>query len=425
MVFDNENFINALSWTLIHSLWQGLLFAAAGALVLIMTTKASARLRYNILCSLLCLFVLVTITTFFLQIQILSEHTVIGHTAEQVGQVKNILLKNVISVDFIKTVTSFIDRNAFWIAVGWLVFFCLKCFGVFRQFGELHKLIHYRTGPVPEEWMNRFTVLKEQLGIRQVVAFMESPLAAVPCVAGFLRPIILVPAGLLTNLPPDQIDAILLHELAHIKRRDFIINLLQTFVETLFFFNPALLWMSSIIREQRENCCDDLALSISKDRPSLVRALLSISQHTSANALSAAFSGRKNSVLKRAQRILGVKSTVINQLEKSILSASILCFAIALIACTPEQEQEQKTEMSTAQIEDLPKDFKAYDREFQNDMISQGIINDTVGLSYKLSKEDFIVNGQLMPVEVHQKFKSKFLRYKNITATFYNWKFED
>jgi bla regulator protein BlaR1 len=423
MVFHNEDFFNALSWTLVHSLWQGLFFAAASALLLIMARKASARLRYNILCSLLCLFVLVTITTFFLQIQISSEKIIVGHTSEQVGQVKNIFLKNMASVDFMKTVTSFIDHNVYWILVFWFGFFCLKCLRVFRQFGELHRLMNYRTGPVPEEWKNRFTVLKEQLGIRQAVAFMESQLAAVPCAAGFLRPVILIPVGLLANLPPDQIDAILLHELAHIKRRDFVINLLQTFVETLFFFNPALLWMSSIIREERENCCDDLALSISKDRPSLVRALLSISQHTSANELSAAFSGRKNSVLKRAQRILGVKNAVINQLEKSILSASILCFAIVVIACTPEHEQ--KTEMPTAQMEDLPKDFKAYDRELQKDMISQGIINDTVGLSYKLSKEDFIVNGQLMPVEVHQEFKSKFLRYKNITATFYNWKFEE
>lgn len=423
MIFDNETFISALSWTLIHSLWQGLLIAAVGALVLILTRNASARLRYNVLCSLLCLFILATIFTFFWQIKAMPDDIFPTPASAQAEQGKNMLLKHVSSVNPIVNIISFIDRNVFWIATIWFGLFCLKSFGIFRQFGEMQKLKNYRTITVTQEWANTFIMLKERLGIKKAVIFLESHLVTVPCVVGFIRPVVLVPVGLLTSLPSDQVEAILLHELAHIKRRDFVMNLVQTFAETLFFFNPALLWVSSLIREERENCCDDIVVFVSYDRPSLVRALLSIGQGASANGLSAAFSGRKNSVLRRAQRILGVKSTMINQLEKSVLLVSILGFALAIIACTTDPVQ--KVEMPAAQMEDLPKDFEAYDRQLQNDMISQGIINDTAGMSYKLSKEDFIVNGQLQPSEVHDRFKAKYMKYKNMTATFYNWKFEE
>lgn len=424
MKFDTESIISALSWMLIHSLWQGLLIAAASVLVIIMVRKASARLRYNVLCSLLCLFIFSTAFTFFRQMQVMTNDTGLTQTTGQTEHSNNILLRHAFSATSIEVIINFIDRNVFWIAMVWFVLFCLKSIGVIRQFGELYKLKNYRTTAVPQEWANKFIVLKQKLGINKGVAFLESQLATVPCAAGFIKPIILVPVGLLSNLPPNQVEAILLHELAHIKRSDFVMNVVQTFTETLFFFNPALLWMNTLIREERENCCDDIALSVSQDRSSLVRALLSISQDASANnALSAAFSGRKNSVLKRAKRILGVKSAMINQLERSILSISILFFVLLIMAYTTDQKKE--VEIPSAQVEDLPRDFNVYDRELQNDMISQGIIKDTAGMSYKLSRQDFIVNGQLQSNEVHQKFKAKYMRYKNMSATFYNWKFED
>ena len=422
MAIDYENFIGALSWTLIHSLWQGLLLAAAGALCLIILRKAPATLRYTVLCSLLCLFTAAVAYTFFLQMEVVADGTVLSHHPGQMVQGEN-ALKQAFSNNLFNAATDFIDRNVFWIAVAWFGLFCLKSFGLFRQLRKLYRIKNHLTNPVTKEWADTLFALKDKMGITKGVAFLESKLVTVPCTAGFLKPVILVPAGLLTSLPYDQIEAILLHELAHIKRRDFLVNLLQTFIETLFFFNPALLWLSSVIREERENCCDDIALSISQDRPSLVKALLSISQGTAANTLSVAFPGRRNLVLKRAQRIVGVNSAMINRLEKSVLSVSIAIFAIAVIACTADREKKAETPL--AQMEDLPKDFTAFDRDLQKDMILQGIISDTTGMSYRLSNENFIVNGELQPLEVHQKFKAKYLRYKNMTATFYNWKFDE
>ena len=87
----------------------------------------------------------------------------------------------------------------------------------------------------------------------------------VPTVIGWLRPVVLMPASALSGMGPQQLEAILAHELAHIRRHDYLVNLLQTVVETLLFYHPAVWWLSGRIRVERENCCDDLAVSLCGD----------------------------------------------------------------------------------------------------------------------------------------------------------------
>ena len=117
-----------------------------------------------------------------------------------------------------------------------------------------------------------------------------------PVVIGHLKPVILIPLGCLAGLPADQVEAILLHELAHIRRSDYFVNFLQNITESIFFFNPGLLWISSLIKEERENCCDDIALEQTKNKRGLVQALISFKEQelygsgsALARAISAAF----------------------------------------------------------------------------------------------------------------------------------------
>lgn len=421
MTFHIENLISALSWTLVHSLWQGLLLAAAAAIVLGVAARSTAALRYNLLCALLCGFVFATVSTFVHEMRLASEVAAISAAPEPMADAADPVSAVVFPVDALHSAIGFIDRNALWIAVAWFALFCAKCVGIWREFGKLNRLRRCGTNTVPENWQKRFGSLKAQLGIRSAVDFLESQLIAVPCASGLLRPVILVPAGLLTSLPHDQVEAILLHELAHVKRRDFAMNLVQTFVEALFFFNPALLWLSAVMREERENCCDDLALSVSDDSPSLVRALLSVSHGTRDNALPVAFAGRGGAVLRRAKRILGVKTSVINQFEKSVIAFSVLLFALGVIACSADEAAAVTTAVSEKQ---LPDDMKAYERELHQMLLAEGVVTDTVNMSYRLSRTEFIVNGKRQPDAVLRKFSDRFMIYKNIRATFYNWELE-
>src|SRR5450432_3521995 len=121
-----------------------------------------------------------------------------------------------------------------------------------------------RTGvtPAPGDWQARLGRLRQRLRVSRPVALMESCLAEAPVVIGFFRPVILLPIGLLTGLGAQQVEAILIHELAHVRRCDYLVSLLQKFVEGLLFYHPAVWWVSGVIRAERENCCDDVVVRV-------------------------------------------------------------------------------------------------------------------------------------------------------------------
>src|SRR4029079_1809460 len=101
----------------------------------------------------------------------------------------------------------------------------------------------------------------QRLGVKRAVKVLQSVLIQTPVVVGFFRPTILLPLCVATGLPESQLELILAHELAHIRRHDYVVNLLQTLVETLFFYHPAVWWLSRQIRNERENCCDDIVMA--------------------------------------------------------------------------------------------------------------------------------------------------------------------
>jgi len=105
------------------------------------------------------------------------------------------------------------------------------------------------------------------------VRLLISALVQVPTVIGWLRPVVLVPVGALSGLPAEYLEALLLHELAHVRRHDYLVNILQSVAEALLFYHPAVWWVSGHIRAERELCCDDVAVAVSGDALTYARAL--------------------------------------------------------------------------------------------------------------------------------------------------------
>jgi hypothetical protein len=129
------------------------------------------------------------------------------------------------------------------------------------------------TRPVSEAWVMTFRRLRHRLGIERAVVLLESSAVSVPAVVGWLRPVILVPASVFAGLTPEQLEAVLAHELAHVRRHDYLVNLIQAMVESLLFYHPAVWWVSRQVRLERECCCDDLAVAVCGDRLGYARAL--------------------------------------------------------------------------------------------------------------------------------------------------------
>ncbi len=170
-----------------------------------------------------------------------------------------------------------------------------------------------RTGcAAPHAVVEILEKLRRQLRITRAVRLLETARVEVPTLAGWITPVIFLPATALTGLSPDQLAALFAHELAHIRRHDYLVNLLQSFIEMLLFYHPAVWWLSAHIRQEREHCCDDMAIATTANRAAYARALQTMeSLRTRPQWVpeSLAVGARTGALLPRIQRILGLKNT--------------------------------------------------------------------------------------------------------------------
>src|SRR5262249_31480014 len=160
------------------------------------------------------------------------------------------------------------------------------------------RLVTRSASPACEPWLSLARRLSLALGVRQAVRLLESTAIEVPAVLGLLRPVILLPASAVTGLTPAQLEMILAHELAHIRRHDFLVTLFQSAVETLLFYHPAVWWISRQVRIERENCCDDLAVAVCGTPLQYARALARL-EELRAEALPLAVSANGGSLMER------------------------------------------------------------------------------------------------------------------------------
>jgi hypothetical protein len=169
------------------------------------------------------------------------------------------------------------------------------------------------------------------MNVRIEILFKQSVLVTQPVVIGFLRPALLVPASFFSQIAPDEIEAIILHELAHIRRHDYLVNLLQTFTEAVFFFNPGLLWLSSLIRKEREHCCDHFAVERTGDKKTFVRALVSIHELPLRRSKQfVAFAASKSFLLQRVEHIFHAPKTLTWLGKISMSIPALLLFSLLI-----------------------------------------------------------------------------------------------
>jgi TonB family protein len=293
---------HALGWTLLHFCWQG----AAVALLLwcvLGAVGASSRLRYAASCVALGLLVALPLVTFA---GLAIEDYRLAALARAPIQVADIFVSAVTG----GTTSPWTIRLS--LALNHAMPFLLAawCAGVFCLLVRLslgllaaHRLRADGTA-VAADLQRFFDDLCIRTGITRAVLLLQSAHVEVPTVIGWLRPAVLLPASCLTGLTPDQIEAILCHELAHIRRHDYLISVLQSMVETLLFYHPAVWWVSSQIRRERECCCDEFAISAGGDVLAYARALSFLEEQRTLTPQLAL--GANGGVLKmRIQRLLG------------------------------------------------------------------------------------------------------------------------
>jgi len=341
MTFIPDTILRAICWTLLHSLWQGLIFAIVAGIVLVLTRKASSSLRYNLLCCGMILFLAVSGYTFYRQLHIPAapEVPTAGNLPAVTGGWTTTAATPAITTGTSHTLRNGIDSliqyfnaHAALVVVIWFIIFLARFVQVLSGVVYAQRIRHYQTSAAPSEWQQRLTSLLHRLQITRPVLLLQSGLVKVPMTVGWLKPVILVPIGMLAHISPDQVESILLHELAHIRRQDYVFNLVQHVVDTLFFFNPALLWISSLIRTERENCCDDIAIRQTNSRRRLIEALVSFHEYRqSTQAYALSLTGKNNGVVKRVERIVYRKNHSLNAGERLLLMGGLMTLSVAFI----------------------------------------------------------------------------------------------
>ncbi|HKR64175.1 MAG TPA: M56 family metallopeptidase, partial [Thermoanaerobaculia bacterium] len=304
----------SIGWALLHLLWQATIVAGILAAVLALLPRQAATTRYAAACGALALVFALFVATAIRAydpaarpiVTTAPQHAAISDAtlAVSLADVPAFLAKTATATwrDRAMQAVATARQSLPSIVALWLAGVVLLSSRLLVSWMRARRLATRGTVEASAQWQRAAQRISNALGLRRAVRLLQSAAVEVPSVLGTLRPVILLPASTLTGLTPEQIEMVLAHELAHIRRHDFLINLLQAFVETLMFYHPAGWWMSRSVRIERENCCDDLAVAVCGNPIQYARALTRL-EELRAGALPVVVAANGGSLMERIRRI--------------------------------------------------------------------------------------------------------------------------
>jgi beta-lactamase regulating signal transducer with metallopeptidase domain len=322
------HWVTALSLTFMHFLWQGVLIGALAWMALRIFRNAHAQLRYAIanMALLACvLVVLITLTTrlnqsmppSFMQLEYVPR---IGSAPLAAG---------IGAASSLAQLTFAPSLVAFW-AVGSGLMYLRLLFGL----ASIKRL--RRLPAAPHAWQLRMDQLAEKMGLRQVKLLLANGCGS-PVSAGYWRPIVLLPAALLTRMPAQHIEALLAHELAHIRRHDYLFNLIQVGIESLLFFHPVVWWLSQQIRQEREYIADALAINAVAEPRTLALALARLAdlsaEFDTATGGQLVQAGNGGALQSRIKRLFAARPQPPRLLQVLFVAFGLILSSLVIVAC--------------------------------------------------------------------------------------------
>jgi uncharacterized protein involved in exopolysaccharide biosynthesis/beta-lactamase regulating signal transducer with metallopeptidase domain len=329
-----------IGWTLLHSLWQGAFVGLLFAVVRLLARRASANIRYLAGCICLSLSLAGPVLTLKYGtgfpphwFSSASELSVPGPDVLAAAEGPNHGTSFSASQSW-----SVLEASSQWLgamtpvlAGAWLLGVAVCLSRLTCGAWVVRRVRTEGNEPVGLEWLERLNDLRLRLNVCRPVRLLKSTLVEVPTVVGWLRPVILLPASTIAGLTPDQLETILAHELAHVRRLDYLVNAFQCLVESLMFYHPVVWWISRCIREERENCCDDLVLQICENRLVYARAL-ALLEESRLELPRLAFAASGGSLLNRIRRMLGATDSRSRVSTRQLCGLGLLGLGLFLIA---------------------------------------------------------------------------------------------
>ena len=345
-----NNLIKAIGWSILHSLWQGAIVFAVLFIVLSAKPKMNARIKHNLAMSALFLIFISFCLTFASLFNLPSKATeVVGN-----AQLNDTALQQLYNLSHswnFKTESYFpYIVSLYVLGIGFQLVVLVS--GYIR----LKQLKNKNISNFPSEWLNVAQAMLQKLNINKKVQFYLSEKVNVPLAIGFLKPVVLFPVALVAQLDIKQVEAILIHELSHIRRNDYMLNLIKTGIETLLFFNP-FVWLSSrFIHIEREHACDDLVVKFTGAPVAYAHALLTLEliKDKTQPALSLAATGNNQHLYQRIKRITDMKTNYMNAKQKILALCLTLATVVSLAWINPtKKEHAPKKAQKNTSIQQL------------------------------------------------------------------------
>jgi bla regulator protein BlaR1 len=344
---------HSLALALLHSLWQGMLLYCLLFVALKAAPNADSRVKYYLSLSMFTgLFVWFT-DTWLSQYERLKGITVFiteagAGTEAPITYSAKAMQEVAANPTFI---SNFLPGVAHYVPAIMAIYSTGLALMLARILLNLAQLKALRTKGIQEpgdEWTELLLYWQNKLGIRRPVSLLLSARVNAPLMLGTLKPIILLPITTFSHLTTEQAEALLIHELAHIRRHDYLLNIFQTIAETILFFNPFVWLLSGIIRNERENCCDDIVVANTASPLPYAKALAILATSRINNQLTLAATGNSNQLLNRIKKIMDMKKKKLNYSQLTIIIAAFtaLTFIVATVAITPSFAQNTKKSTS-------------------------------------------------------------------------------
>ncbi|TDO22081.1 M56 family metallopeptidase [Pedobacter duraquae] len=330
-----NNMIKAFGWSIFHSLWQGAIVYGLLFTAIMFIPRFTAQTKHNMAFGSICLTFLSFCITFW------TTFEMPGSTSGKVDQHPVSLIFNNYAPSLTERIGEQAERFFPILVTLYGIGLIMQIVILLNGYSKLNALKKSAKTAVPISWMDIFNSTKARLHIRKKVSFFLSDQVNVPLVLGFLKPVVLFPVALANNLDLNQVEAILIHELSHIRRNDYLLNLVKTAIETILFFNP-FIWLSGrFIQIEREHACDDLVVAITGTPVTYAHALLKLEllQEKSSPALALAATGKHQYLYQRIKRITNMKANYMNVRQQILLITVTFSTIISLAWINPDQSK--------------------------------------------------------------------------------------
>jgi beta-lactamase regulating signal transducer with metallopeptidase domain len=321
--------LRTLGWTLLHFLWQGAGLAALFAVACAVCRSAPAR--YALAVGALVLMMVSPVITFtWLSWQ---ANPAVRTGAEGASTWAGTSTQNATALSGSRAPVSASGTEQpmamLWLVEAWILGVLLLSLRTAGGLFLIERMRRKEIKPVAADVYAKCLALQRRMGLDRVIQYCECHRLDAPAVLGWFRPVVLLPVRALTGLTEAQIEAVIAHELAHIRRLDCFVNLFQIAAETLLFYHPAVWWVSQRIHAERENCCDDEAIAICGDAVNYARALTLMEEWRTTPALMMA--ANRSPLAERVVRVLGWDGAA-GRIRVAGMTGSFVCLVGALLA---------------------------------------------------------------------------------------------